>query len=497
MKRSLIGAYRAPIAAQIVALMVAGLIAGQAINLLIVLLMPAPRPALYRMDEIAAALQGAALQPRFGRPLVRQVASQPPVDERSARPADRARRELASVLNLPESAVRLSMVGPPAWTMVVHAMGPPGGGAHAMHHAMMMGEGPPPGQPGGPSPEEMGGAHPWAAPGQRPIFGAFIAAARQPAGSWVIVRPQPEPFPNAWHQRLILWFLGCIVVMAPAGYLFARRVTAPIADFAEAAERLGRDPKAPLIELRGPAELGAAVRAFNDMQVRLKRYVEDRTAMVGAISHDLRTPLTRIRFKMEGATDALRTSVIGDVEQMEAMITAVLAFIRDASEPRHRERLDLLSLLECAVDDAALVGLDASLADGAPMIVNADALGLRRLFDNLIDNAVKYGGCARVSLAREGDEAEVRIADAGPGMPPSDLERAFEPFYRTEPSRNRDSGGIGLGLSVARSVARAHGGDVVLQPGEPGLVAVVRLPLDLSIDAQGGIGAALRLPPRR
>jgi two-component system OmpR family sensor kinase len=492
----LAGAYRAPIAAQIVALMVAGLIAGQAVNLLIVLLMPAQHPPLYRVDEIAAALQGTSLQPRFGRPLIRQVSAQPPSDEeRLGRSPDRARRELATVLALPETSVRLSMIGPPAWTMAVHGMVPTAGGPHGYaHHAMMMDdrrggpmmdEPPPDGAhpPGMPPPDEPVGGRPWATPGQRPIFGAFVAAAQQPGGSWVIVRPQPEPFPNAWHQRLILWFLGCIAVMAPAAYLFARRVTAPIANFAEAADRLGRDPKAPLIELRGPAELGAAVRAFNDMQVRLKRYVEDRTAMVGAISHDLRTPLTRIRFKMEGASDALRTSVIGDVEQMEAMITAVLAFIRDASEPRHRERLDLLSLLECAVDDAALVGLEASLVDGEPLTVNADALGLRRLFDNLIDNAVKYGGRARVSLAREGDEAVVRIADEGPGLADADLERAFEPFYRTEPSRNRDSGGIGLGLSVARSVARAHGGDVVLQPGQGGLVAVVRLPLDLTASA--------------
>ena len=483
------GPFRAPIAAQIVALMIAGLVAGQVVSLLIVLLMPAQHPPLYRVDEIAAALQGTTLQPRFGRPLVREVATQPPAEEHPGRPVDRARRELAIVLKLPESAVRLSMVGPPAWTMMVHGMVPGAGGPHAFaHHALIMSQAsggemdgmPPDGaHPPGPPPDEEGHGHPWMAPGQRPIFGAFVAAAQRSSGGWVIVRPQPEPFPNAWHQRLILWFLGCIAVMAPAGYLFARRVTAPIADFAEAADRLGRDPKAPLIELRGPAELGVAVRAFNDMQVRLKRYVEDRTAMVGAISHDLRTPLTRIRFKMEGASDALRTSVIGDVEQMEAMITAVLAFIRDASEPHHRERLDLLSLLECAVDDAALVGQRASLAEGSSMIVNADALGLRRLFDNLIDNAVKYGGSARVSLAREGDDAVVRIADEGPGLSQSDLERVFEPFYRTEPSRNRDSGGIGLGLSVARSVARAHGGDVVLAPASPaGIVAVVRLPLD-------------------
>ncbi len=473
--KSRFGDLGATLAAQIVALMVTGVVAAQVVNLAIVLLMPAQHPPMYRLDEIAAALKGDALQPRFGRLLVRKIEAAPPPEPDNSQRTDRSRRDLAEVLGRPLSNVRLTVERPPAWAMIVHGLTTDAPAHHYGRRRMTM---PQPGDPPPDGPAEAPpDARPWANLGQHPVFGPFIAALQQPAGGWVVVQPQPEPFPNAWQQRLILWFLGCLLIMVPLAYLFARRVSAPIAAFAGAAERLGRDPKAPLIELRGPAEVGAAVRAFNDMQVRLKRYVEDRTAMVGAISHDLRTPLTRIRFKMEAAPDALKRAVIDDVEQMEAMIAAVLAFIRDANAPRDRERLDLLSLLECAVDDAALVGQAASLAEGEPLIVNADAIGLKRLFANLIDNAVKYGGSARVSLAREGDEAVARIADEGPGMSKVDLERAFEAFYRAEPSRNRDSGGIGLGLSVARSVARAHGGDVTLQNGEPGLTAVVRLPL--------------------
>ncbi|MDR3508791.1 MAG: HAMP domain-containing sensor histidine kinase, partial [Caulobacteraceae bacterium] len=203
----------------------------------------------------------------------------------------------------------------------------------------------------------------------------------------------------------------------------------------------------------------------------------DRTAMVGAISHDLRTPLTRIRFKMEAADPALRDAVITDVAQMEAMISAVLVFIRDANAPARRERLDLLSLLECEVDAAALIGADVTMEPGQTVTIAADPVGLKRLFGNLIDNAVKYAGGARVKLRVEGDEAVIEVADEGPGLPETELQQVFEPFHRAEPSRNPESGGVGLGLSVARSIARAHGGDIVLSPGVKGLTAVVRLPL--------------------
>jgi len=310
-----------------------------------------------------------------------------------------------------------------------------------------------------------------------PIFGDFSAAARQPDGRWVVVRSSPEPFPTDWQKRTLLLLLGAFVIVAPAGLLFARRITAPLKRFSDAAERLGRDPHAEPVTLSGPAEIGVAAEAFNNMQARLRRYIDDRTAMVGAISHDLRTPLARIRFKLEGADARLRDSVLGDVGQMEQMINGVLAFIRDESTPRHRERLDLLSLLEVVADDAAMVGHDVELVRSEPVTVDGDAVALQRLFVNLVDNAVKYGGQARISLQRADGHAVVEITDAGPGLSPEELARVFEPFYRADPSRNVDAGGIGLGLPIARSAARAHGGDVELTQADKGLTARVTLPV--------------------
>ncbi len=492
-----------PLAGQVVALLVAGLVVAQLVNLALVLLLPPPRPALYHLNEVAAALQGRSLQPRFGRILLREQQARPPHEERGMM---RSREDLAELLGAPPERVRLGMNGPPIWAAPFREFAPMGHGPHE-GFGRPPGGGPPegagPGGPGpGPGPEgppadggRPGGAsdHPhtdrFDSPsggrpfrfdlGQRPIFGDFVAALQQPSGAWLVVRPQPEPFPNGWQWRIILRFLVSVVVFASLGYIFARRMTAPITAFAAAAERLGRDPRGPPMTLRGPAELGAAGRAFNEMQVRIKRYVEDRTAMVGAISHDLRTPLTRIRFKVEGAEPTLREAVLADVTQMEAMISAVLVFIRDANAPAKRERLDLLSLLECEVDGAALSGADVAILDAAAVTIVADPIGLQRLVGNLIDNAVKYGGSARVGLRVEEGEAVIEVTDQGPGLPPAEMVRVFEPFYRVDPSRNRDSGGIGLGLAVARSIARAHGGDLMLVSPGKGLVAMVRLPLPI------------------
>ncbi|HEX7885461.1 MAG TPA: HAMP domain-containing sensor histidine kinase, partial [Phenylobacterium sp.] len=309
------------------------------------------------------------------------------------------------------------------------------------------------------------------------VLGDFTAALRRPDGRWVVVRSSPEPFPNDWQKRTFLLLLAGFAVVAPAGLLFARRITAPLKRFSQAAERLGRDPHASQMALSGPAEIGAAAEAFNDMQGRLKRYIDDRTAMVGAISHDLRTPLARIRFKLEGAPSALKDTVLSDVGQMEQMIQGVLTFIRNESTPRRRERLDLLSLVECVADDAAMVGGDVEVWDSVPVTVEGDPAALQRLFVNLVDNAVKYGGQARIRVAGADGHAVVEIDDAGDGLDRDDLERVFQPFYRADASRNLDAGGIGLGLPIARSTARAHGGDVELLATPSGLRALVTLPL--------------------
>ena len=291
-----------------------------------------------------------------------------------------------------------------------------------------------------------------------------------------MVRPTPEPWPTAWQRRIAYWLLGCTLIVAPAGYIFARRITAPIDRFARAAEALGRAPNAPPIQVTGPAEIGRAGRAFNDMQARIQRYVQDRTAMVGAISHDLRTPLARMRFRLERAPPELKGPILSDVRQMEEMVESVLSFVRDSREPGVRQRVDLLSVLECVVDDAALNG-DVRIIEGRPLEVDGDALALQRLFANLVDNAAKYGARARVSLEDRLGEAVVEIEDDGPGLSPANIERVFTPFYRANTARNLDVGGVGLGLAVARSIARAHGGEIELRTRPDGLTAVVRLPL--------------------
>jgi two-component system OmpR family sensor kinase len=308
------------------------------------------------------------------------------------------------------------------------------------------------------------------------VEGDFIAALQVAPARWVVVEPQPEGFPNAWQSRIMLWFLIAFALVAPLGWLFARRLTAPLRRFADAAERLGRDPTAPATVCDGPAEIGRAALAFNLMQDRLRRYVEDRTAMIGAISHDLRTPLARMRFRLERAPDAIKPGFETDIEQMDAMIGSVLAFLRDRGEGAARQRVDLRSILEVAVDDAVSGGGEVELEPGEPAEVDIDLLEIQRVFANLVDNALKYGGRALVRLRLDGSEAVAEVKDFGPGIPEDELESVFRPFYRSKAARAGRASGFGLGLATTRTIVRAHGGDIRLR-SEQGLTAEVRLPL--------------------
>jgi signal transduction histidine kinase len=308
------------------------------------------------------------------------------------------------------------------------------------------------------------------------VEGDFVAAWKMPNGQWSIVQPAPEPFPNSWQRRIAVWFAVSFALTAPFGWLFARRIVKPLSGFVEAAELLGRDPSAVVRGLDGPAEVGRAARAFNRMQSRLKSFVDDRTAMVGAISHDLRTPLTRLRFRIEDVeNEGMRDGMIGEVEEMEQMITSVLAFIRDASTPGVRERLDLRTILDEVVRNVTMIGGDARVETAQPAPVEVDILGIRRLLTNLVENALKYGERARIRLRIDQDCAIAEVADDGPGVPEEEMERVFEPFYRATNAAGKQ--GNGLGLAVCRSIARAHGGDVRLLRSERGFVAQLRIPL--------------------
>ncbi len=466
-----------PVAVQIGLLLMASLIAAQVMSLALVVLTPPPPEPFYELTEVAAALKGGSLEVRFGPRLVRSVVDAPPAPP--ARPAAPGRNIhlLAALLGAPDSDVRLDeQSGPRLFHLALQrpplaifgpSQPPPpmpmmrGDGLH-IQQTLIVTHGPP-------GAMRMAGGF---------IVGGFDAALRRPDGRWILVRSPHMPFMQAWHERMALWLFGCLLIVAPASFLFARRIVAPIHGFARAAQALGRAPGSPPMPVSGPAEIGAAAQAFNDMQARIRRYVEDRTAMVGAVSHDLRTPLARIRYRMERAPEELKVQVLSDVEQMERMIGSVLAFIRQAGEPGRRERLDLLSIVECVVDDAALPGGDIEIVKACPLQIDGDGLALQRMLTNLVDNALKYGRTARISLSRTDGEALIEIRDEGPGLPPAELARVFQPFYRANAARTLDDGGVGLGLSVARSIARAHGGDVELEsPEGGGLLARVRLPI--------------------
>lgn len=308
------------------------------------------------------------------------------------------------------------------------------------------------------------------------IVGGFDAFVRQPDGRWVEVSAGPTIEP--WRLFVFAWLILSALAVAPFAWALAQRFARPIGAFARAAERLGRDPRAPPIELDGPAEIAEAARAFNDMQARLNRYVDDRATMIAAVAHDLRTPLMRMGLRIEDADPAIRQACEGDIREMQAMISAVMAYVRDSSRIGVRRPLDLRSLAETVVDDAADRGAAVTLEAGEPLVVDADPVALKAMLANLVGNAIKYAGGAELVLFPREREAVIAVRDRGPGIPEEDMERVFDPFFRGERSRNRDTGGMGLGLASARATARAHGGDITLHRRDGGgLCATATLPL--------------------
>ncbi|NUB17460.1 HAMP domain-containing protein [Azospirillum brasilense] len=271
---------------------------------------------------------------------------------------------------------------------------------------------------------------------------------------------------------------GLVGAGARASVWTARRMTAPIARFADAAERLGVDGEAPPLPEAGPQELRAATRAFNRMQARLARFVADRTQMLAAMSPDLRTPLTRLRLRAELVEDPeMQRKMLADLDEMAAMINATLAFARDDAKHEPRGPLDLADLLQSLCDDRVDAGHAAAYEGPAHATVDGRPVALRRAFANLMDNAIAYGGGFTVRLRPVDGELRVEIEDGGPGIPEAEFEKVFAPFYRLERSRSRDTGGVGLGLATARTVVRGHGGDIALSNRpEGGLRVTVTLP---------------------
>src|SRR5262249_43444539 len=219
-----------------------------------------------------------------------------------------------------------------------------------------------------------------------------------------------------------------------------------------ASQALGGAPLAP----EGPDEVRAATVGFNALQERMGRLVQERTHMVAAIAHDLRTPLTRLAFRLDDLPPPLGDSVRADIAEMTSMISAALDFIRDRSVQGQFERVDIRSLVERVVEEQSDLGYDVTLEPGAPLTIEGVPLALRRMVVNLVDNARKYGERARLRLTSHDGVCELQVDDDGPGIPETLQSQVFEPFYRVEGSRNRRTGGIGLGLASVRAVVQEH-----------------------------------------
>ena len=315
-------------------------------------------------------------------------------------------------------------------------------------------------------------AHLWA-PGE-----VLEVSLRLADGTWLNFAAPPVTIAAFWRSPYFLSILATTLLVIGLSAWGLKRATAPLGTLADAADRLGRDVNAPPLDENGPSEVRHAARAFNEMQRRLKSFVADRTQMLAAVSHDLRTPITRLRLRAEFIDDAeAQKKTLADLDEMEAMIAATLAFAADDAGAEAGRAFDLAALLQGLCDDAKDRGADAAYDGPAKLAFGGRPLALKRLFGNLIDNALKYGGNARVGLAADGRRVTATVADDGPGIPAQEMEKVFQPFYRVERSRNRETGGVGLGLAVARSIARAHGGEVTLfnRPGG-GLTATVDMP---------------------
>lgn len=291
-------------------------------------------------------------------------------------------------------------------------------------------------------------------------------------------------------SRQHLWwaFIGfgllAIILMALIILLSAwavRRVAAPLSDVAKAAKHLGVDINMPLLAKTNNPEINEVVDAFNQVQTRIRKMINDRTQMLAAISHDLRTPITRLKLRAESFEDvAQHDKIIADLQEMEDMITSVLLFSREDACNEVLEKFDLNALLGSLCDDLIDAGFDVNYQSEVGRMPFFGCIGtLKRAFANLINNAVKYGQSAEVVLKQKDNLATIEIRDSGPGIPEADLLKVFEPFYRVDQSRSRKTGGTGLGLTIARDTIIAHNGEIVLMNlSGGGFKVIVTLPLE-------------------
>lgn len=310
------------------------------------------------------------------------------------------------------------------------------------------------------------------------IAAPFVAGVRT-AGVWRIAYTPMPRFLSRWHWVTLATMAGLLAALAALGWVIARAISRPLRELAAAASRARAGAPLAALPAKAPREVAELGDALRSMHARLVGHAEGRTTMLAAIAHDLGTPLSRLAFWVEQLPEPARARGAADIDEMRAMIVGAIAFARDEASPHAQARIDLASLLDSLVEDTAATGCAATIAAGPPVIVRGDAAALRRLFGNLVDNAVRYGGSAALGWRVADGVATVTVDDSGPGIDAARAEQLFEPFVRGDSSRNRATGGSGLGLAIARSIAQRHGGDVSLaNRAGGGARATVTLPID-------------------
>lgn len=432
-----------------------------------------PRPARRRL---AASLRRPGLRLGWGdQPLIAR--------DDDAWPADRLRRALLVELG-GDGGERVRVAVRPSRAPATDPQPPgePGWGGWP--------DGPP---WGGPPDGAMGGSR--SGPTARPFPAdapIVLGALRLADGSFLNFAARFPAGPPLWATPWLAITLATTAVVLVVTLWAVRRAVSPLRRFAHAAERLGTDIKAPALADVGPTEVRQLARSFNRMQDRLQRLIADRTLMLAAISHDLRTPITRLRLRAELIDDDdARRKTLADLDEMQAMLHESMALARDEATGEAGQRLDLAALVQTVCAEWEDAGADVRYEGPAHLGFAGRPLALKRALSNLIGNAVRYGGSARATLTPVADGVRITVDDDGPGIPEGELKAVFRPFYRLDGSRSRQTGGAGLGLALVRSVVVAHGGVVDLANREGGgLRASIVLPRD------GSTGFPLSTAPR-
>ncbi len=433
---------------QIALFAVLGIAVCFSVGFIVAVLFPTPEPRRISIEETTQALRAQQVPPGWRR----SVASRKPFVTESGRD------------NLIRSAVAADLAAPRD-TVEVRSLASTGRPAAPVAIAVMS-EGSASGRP------TLTLSRPGVQPGAR--FSPFAAAWRSVDGSWRIVEPATPFFTPARLRMLAALALAAALIL-PVALWGAARLTAPFRRLEAAAADDSRLDSAAWVA--GPSEARSAASAMDAMRQRLLDHLRTRTAMMAAIAHDLRTPLTGLRLRVEGLTGVAKAEAVADIARMERMIAQLLTYVRGEEVPWVGEPVDLVDVIEDALGLHRLAGSPVSLETKGEHLVMADREHLDRALSNLIDNAVIYGGGAKIAVRANHGVTICTIDDDGPGIAPEELESVFEPFHRLERSRNRNTGGAGLGLAIVASILRRAGGEIDLRNRpEGGLRAEVRLP---------------------